>query len=243
MGMHGNLHDMTIADLIQHNCQDRKTAQLFIKNVNQQASLFFKDGNVVHAVSGDQEGEEVVYQILGWEEGIFSLETGVEPPAVTITRSWSGLLLEGAKRLDEKTFEKDLFETDQTIQPEVKKMAKLDDILREMGGEITGYMASAVVGMDGINVAQHARAKVDPELISAQMTMLLKLVDTSVTKLGAGVVEDNLTTSVGSYTMMRFLPGKQYYLGVAADRKSGNLGNMRLVSKMYAERLAKAMPH
>ncbi len=122
-------------------------------------------------------------------------------------------------------------------------MAILDELLKEMGSEITGYMASAVVGMDGINVAQHAKAKVDPDLISAQMTMLLKLVDTSVTKLGAGTVEDNLTTSAVSYVMMRFLPGKQYYLGVAADRKSGNLGNMRLVTKMYAERLAKAMLH
>ncbi len=243
MSMQGNLHDMTIADMIQHNCQDRKTAQLRIQNAGQQVSLFFKDGVVVHAVSGDQEGEEVVYQVLGWEEGTFNLETGVEPPAVTITRGWSGLLLEGARRLDEKTLEKDLFETDQTIQLEVTKMEKLDDILKEMGGEITGYMASAVVGMDGINVAQHAKAKVDTELVSAQMTMLLKLVDTSVTKLGAGVVEDNLTTSAGAYVMMRFLPGKQYYLGVAVDHKSGNLGNMRLVSKMYAERLAKAMPH
>ncbi len=243
MSMQGNLHDMTVADMIQHNCQDRKTARLLIQNDGQQASLFFKDGNVVHAVSGDQEGEEVIYQILGWEEGTFNLETGVEPPAMTITRSWSGLLLEGAKRLDEETLEKDLFETVQSIQPEVKKMAKLDDILKEMGGEVTGYVASAVVGMDGINIAQHARAKVDPEAISAQMTMLIKLVDTAVTKLGAGVVEDNLTTFAGAYITMRFLPDKQYYLGLAVDRKSGNLGNMRLIGKMYAERIAKAMPH
>jgi hypothetical protein len=41
---------------------------------------------------------------------------------------------------------------------------------------------------------------------------------------------------------MRFLPGKQYYLGIAANRKTGNLGNMRLISKTYAERLSKAMP-
>ena len=64
MGMNGNLRDMAIADLIQHTCQDRKTAQLQIQHSGQQALLYFKDGNVVHAVLGDQEGEEVVYQIL-----------------------------------------------------------------------------------------------------------------------------------------------------------------------------------
>ncbi len=120
---------------------------------------------------------------------------------------------------------------------------KLDDVLKEMGGEITGYVASAIVGMDGINVAQHARGKVDPDTISAQMTMLLKLVDTSITKLGAGVLEDNLTTTANALLLMRFLPDKQYYLGLAVDRKAGNLGNMRLISKMYIDKIAKAMPH
>lgn len=243
MSMLGNLHDMTVADLIQHNCQDRKTAQLTIQDAGRQAELYFKDGNIVHAVTEDQEGEDAVYQILSWEEGTFNLEIGIEPPTLTIRRNWSGLLMEGARRLDEEKFDIGIFETDQTIQAEVNQMAqKLDDILKEMGNEITGYVASAVAGMDGINVAQHARSKVDPEAISAQMTLLLKLVDTSVTKLGAGVVEDNLTTAGNAYVMMRFLPDKQYYLGLAVDRKTGNLGNMRLISKMYVERIAKAMP-
>ena len=121
-------------------------------------------------------------------------------------------------------------------------MAKIDDLLKEMGGEVTGYVASAVAGMDGINLAQHTRAKVDQEAISAQMTMLLKLIDSSITKLGAGVVEDNLVTTERTYVLMRFLPGKEHFLAVASDRKGGNLGNLRLVSKMYAERIAKAMP-
>jgi hypothetical protein len=42
---------------------------------------------------------------------------------------------------------------------------------------------------------------------------------------------------------MRFLPGKEYYLSITTDRKTGNLGNLRLMSKMYTEQLSKAMPH
>jgi hypothetical protein len=41
--------------------------------------------------------------------------------------------------------------------------------------------------------------------------------------------------------LMRFLPGKQYYLDIIADRKTGNLGNLRLMSRMYTERLAKVL--
>jgi len=245
MGMLGNLKDMTIADLIQHNCQDRKTAELSLQHTGHRAVVYFDDGNVAHAVlDGEQEGEAVIYQILGWEDGTFNLETGVNPPRSTITRSWTGLLLEGARRLDEDKLESDLFSGSKNQQPEVNQMAlKLDDVLKEMSGEVNGYIASVVVGMDGLSIAQHATGKIDPEAISAQMTQLLKLVDTSTTKLNAGNLEDHLLTTQNAYVLMRFLPDKQHFLGVAVDRKSGNLGNARLISKMFSERLDKAMPH
>jgi Uncharacterized distant relative of homeotic protein bithoraxoid len=243
MGMQGNLLDMAIADLIQHNCQDRKTAQLKIEHSGKKALLYFMDGNVVHAVLGNQTGEEVVFQILDWQDGKFDLTSGIKPPKTTITRTWSGLLLEGARRLDEGHHEADSLQSEQEILPEVKSMAKLDDIINEMSGEITGYIACALVGIDGMNIASHTSNKTaDPDSIGAQMTMLIKLVDTSVEKLGAGVIEDNLTTTENAYILMRFLPGKQYYLGIVANRKTGTLGNMRLISKIYAERLSKAIP-
>lgn len=103
MAMQGNLRDMTVADLVQHNCQDRKTAQLTIYHREEEADLFFKDGNVVHATLGDLQGEEVVYHILSWDEGTFTLETGVAPPTISIQRSWSGLLINGARLLDESS--------------------------------------------------------------------------------------------------------------------------------------------
>jgi predicted regulator of Ras-like GTPase activity (Roadblock/LC7/MglB family) len=245
--MKGNLHDMGVADLIQHNCQDRKTAQVSIQHSGREAVLFFQDGDVVHAGLGDKAGEEVIYEILQWEDGSFETENSVKPPAKTITKNWSSLLLEGARRLDEHASN-----APQTVpeeRMEVTPMAtNLEGILKEMGGEVTGYIASVVAGMDGINLASHSRStKVDTEALSAQMTMLFKLVDTSTAKLAEVQeqtieVEDNLLTTEGAYVLMRYLPDKQYYMGVIADRKSGNLGNLRLISKLYCERLAKAMP-
>lgn len=51
MAMQGNLHVMTVADLIQHNCQDRKTARIVIEHNGDQGLLFFRDGAVVHAAA------------------------------------------------------------------------------------------------------------------------------------------------------------------------------------------------
>ncbi len=103
--MQGNLKDMAAADLIQHNCMDGKTARLTIKNQEQEALIYFDAGDVVHAVLGEAEGEEVVYRILSWDEGTFVLDGGEEAPARTINRSCAGLLLEGARRLDEGTLD------------------------------------------------------------------------------------------------------------------------------------------
>lgn len=237
MSLQGNLRDMDVANLIQHNCQDYKTARVRIQNDAEEAVLYFHDGQISHAELSGNTGEDVVFQLLSWNEGTFALETGIEAPTKTITRSWSSLLLEGARRLDENLFE-------QTKDTEVSQMAqKLNDILKELSEEISGYYASTVVGMDGLSLADHSKsAKSNAETTSAQLALLFKLVDTSAGKMNAGTVEDNLLTTDNAYVLMRFLPGKSYFLGVAIDRKAGNLGNLRLMSKIYTDRIARAMP-
>ena len=119
----------------------------------------------------------------------------------------------------------------------------LEEVLQKMSGDVNGYVASVVTGMDGLSIAQHANKKINTDAISAQLTLLLKLVETSVSRLNAGQLEDELLSTEDVYILMRFLPDKQFFLGVVADRRTGNLGNLRLITRMYTDRLAKAMPH
>jgi predicted regulator of Ras-like GTPase activity (Roadblock/LC7/MglB family) len=122
-------------------------------------------------------------------------------------------------------------------------MENLDDILKEIRTQVTGFIACALVDLDGLNIASNSiSSDMNPETISAQMSVLLRLVKVSVEKMDVGAIEDNLTTTDDAYILMRFLPGQKYYLSIAAFKKTANLGNMRLFSKIYSERLAKAMP-
>lgn len=246
--MQGKLSDMTVIDLIQHNCMEQKTARLTLTQADESAYVYFDAGNITHATYNNDMGEEVIYQIISWEDGDFLLETGIEAPEVTITNNWSGILLEGARRLDEDGIDTDT-DTDQTFDQsldigQTTMAQKIETLLKEMGGEITGHIASTVVGMDALNIASYSDQKVDIDLASAQMTLLIKLVDTSVTKLrGANALEDNLLTTSNAYVLINYIPGNTHFLGIIADRKTAVLGNLRLMSKIYAKRIAKALPH
>ena len=249
--MQGKLSDMTVMDLIQHNCMEQKTARVKIKHKNQTAEIFFRDGNMTHAISGNLTGEEAVYQIITWEDGEFFLENGGISTQISITQNWSGVLLEGVRRLDEQSRENtdELFvdnpiDNNLIYETGTKNMAqRIETILKEMGNEITGHITSTVVGMDALNIAEYSSEKQDMEMVSAQMTLLFKLVETSVSKINnALILEDSLLTTKNAYLLMRSLPDKQHFLGIVVDRKTAILGNLRLMSKIYADRISKAMP-
>jgi predicted regulator of Ras-like GTPase activity (Roadblock/LC7/MglB family) len=244
MSLKGNLHDMAIADLIQHQCADRKTAHVFIQSSDQTADLYFKSGELVHARLGQNEGEEVVFNVLRWEDGTFSVESAVEPPKITIKRSWSGLLMEGAKRLDEELNDFEKHKSNQAEMKEVKVMAtKLDDVLQEMSGELNGFFAGSVTGMDGMTIAQLTKGKINPETVSAQLAVFLKLAASSSEKVDMGTIDDLLIQTESYFVMNVFLPGdNQHFLTTIADRKNGSIGNLRMVSRIYADRLSKAIP-
>ncbi len=103
--MKGSLADMTVADLLQVTCENRKQGMLTIKHANDQAQVYFTGGNIVHASLEGQEGKEVIFRILNWDKGTFNFKAGRKPDKITIALTWQALLLEGAKFLDEGAFE------------------------------------------------------------------------------------------------------------------------------------------
>jgi hypothetical protein len=140
MSLRGNLREMSVADLIQHYCDDRKKAKLDISSGGHTAQIYFKEGNVVHASLGTKEGEQVIYDVLGWEEGTFSLTVGVNSPKESIKRSWAGLIMEGAKRLDEAKLAQSRGKYKVSIDQE-----RLDKTIEELQKELGKGLLSADV--------------------------------------------------------------------------------------------------
>jgi len=99
----GNLRTLSLPSIVQINCTERNQACLRLKHRGQEGSIFFAGGDVMHAALGSRVGEEAIYELLTWEDGDFELEMGVLPPERTVTAGWSGLLIEGIRRIDERT--------------------------------------------------------------------------------------------------------------------------------------------
>ncbi len=168
MSLQGSLEDMTVADLIQHNCLDRKTARLMVENNGQQATLFFKEGAVTDAILGGLNGEEAVYKLLTWQNGFFTLETGYESPSITIERNWSSLLMEGARLLDERNHETNgvspIDELAPAFQPTEKEPhERLKEILNSLAAEGTDLEGAAVINLDGLIYAAKMSQSVDKD--------------------------------------------------------------------------------
>lgn len=106
MAVQGNLKDFSLSSLISVNCNEMNVARLVVKRGDEEASVYFEEGNIVHANLNDVEGEDVLYTILRWKEGEFTLEQDFSAPKKTVNKPWSGIVLEGMKRLDE--WEQDL---------------------------------------------------------------------------------------------------------------------------------------
>ncbi len=122
-------------------------------------------------------------------------------------------------------------------------MTEINEILKEMAADIPGLLSASVVGMDGLALANHVIAKdFDVEVACAQFALVMKLVQKTSTQLKDSEVEDNLVSTKKSYILTRFLGDGDYYLGIAADKDTANLGNIRLIARNYADTLWEAIP-
>lgn len=172
MALKGSLEDMAVADLIQHNCLDNKTSRLVIENDGKQAILFFKGGAVIDATLGNLRGEEAIYRLLTWQDGAFTLETGHEAPKVTINSSWSGLLLEGARLIDEGNHKDEtngvlsnldsMFSSEPEPKPK-KKSEHFSEIINQFVEEGTEIEGAAVIGLNGLIYAAKMSQSVEKD--------------------------------------------------------------------------------
>lgn len=95
------LSGLDIPDLIQMCTRSHMTGVLKVNCETDSGDIYFKEGEIVHAVCGQLEGIEGFQRILSWKKGEINLKKGTLPPKESIHVPWDGLLLQTIAHLDD----------------------------------------------------------------------------------------------------------------------------------------------
>jgi CheY-like chemotaxis protein len=100
-GIKGKLTEISLIDWMQTLEQGRKTCALTLRRESEECTIYFNEGQVNHAVSGELKGDPAVFKVLAWMEGDWEVDFQKSSPERTTTMSTQGLMMEGLRIMDE----------------------------------------------------------------------------------------------------------------------------------------------
>ena len=101
MALTGHLSDLSLSELIEFFCNQRKSGRLKVLYPRGAGYFFLQAGSVVDARIGVLHGIDAVYYALTLPNAQFEFSADVEAKSRTINQPWTQVVLEGLRRLDE----------------------------------------------------------------------------------------------------------------------------------------------
>ena len=101
MALTGHLSDLSLSELIEFFCNQRKTGELKVIYPQGHGYFYLQAGSVVDARVGVLRGIDAVYFALTLPNANFEFGAAVESFERTINQPWTQVVLEGLRRLDE----------------------------------------------------------------------------------------------------------------------------------------------
>jgi len=101
MALTGHLSDLSLSELIEFFCNQRKSGRLKVLYPQGAGYFFLQAGSVVDARIGVLHGIDAVYYALTLPNAEFEFSADVEAKSRTINQPWTQVVLEGLRRLDE----------------------------------------------------------------------------------------------------------------------------------------------
>lgn len=101
MALTGHLSDLSLSELIEFFCNQRKTGQLKVLYPEGYGCFYLQAGSVIDARIGVLRGIDAVYYALTLPNAKFEFGPATESLERTINQPWTQVVLEGLRRLDE----------------------------------------------------------------------------------------------------------------------------------------------
>ena len=101
MALTGHLSDLSLSELIEFFCNQRKSGRLKVLYPQGAGYFYLQAGSVVDARIGALHGIDAVYYALTLPNAEFEFSADAEAGNRTINQPWTQVVLEGLRRLDE----------------------------------------------------------------------------------------------------------------------------------------------
>jgi hypothetical protein len=118
MALTGHLSDLSLSELIEFFCNQRKSGRLKVLYPKGAGYFYLQAGSVVDARIGVLHGIDAVYYALTLPNAEFEFSVDVEAKSRTINQPWTQVVLEGLRRLDENIAPGVAFPQDYVAEPD-----------------------------------------------------------------------------------------------------------------------------
>lgn len=131
MALTGHLSDLSLSELIEFFCNQRKSGRLKVLYPDGAGYFFLQAGSVVDARIGVLHGIEAVYYALTLPNAEFEFNVDAEAGERTINQPWTQVVLEGLRRLDEGIAPEVAFPPGYVPEPDELELASTEEPIKE----------------------------------------------------------------------------------------------------------------
>jgi len=126
MALTGHLSDLSLSELIEFFCNQRKSGRLKVLYPSGAGYFYLQAGSVVDARIGVLRGIDAVYYALTLPNAEFEFSVDAEATERTINQPWTQVVLEGLRRLDENIAPGVAFPPDYVPEPDELQISQSD---------------------------------------------------------------------------------------------------------------------
>jgi len=136
MALTGHLSDLSLSELIEFFCNQRKSGRLKVLYPQGAGYFYLHTGSVVDARIGVLHGIDAVYYALTLPNAEFEFSVDMEASSRTINQPWTQVVLEGLRRLDENIAPGVAFPLDYVHDPD-ELVGKQSDVNNDVSSSET----------------------------------------------------------------------------------------------------------
>ena len=228
-GFRGSIHGLSLIDLLQMFHYARRSLAIVVDGLTP-GHVFLEDGQLVHAVYRELDGEPALRMILAMPAG--SLRTMVLPHATprSISRDFQTLLLDSLRTVDESNLhelEGELADLDDATPSEAShNLARVADRLRRVDGYAAALLIDVESGVvlggdgtvDGVDLQAAAGGYSELYRLERQVVMTLGIADH---------IEDVVITLSRHYHVLHAVAGQPSLLLCVVLDRNASLGLAR----------------